>query len=66
MTAQIPGATITARRGTRRSPAQLSALMRTTMDKDLALKVMDDDDLRQKAIATAKVFWWDGRFIHDS
>ncbi|WP_290725308.1 hypothetical protein [Gordonia sp. UBA6683] len=40
--------------------------MRTTMDKDLALKVMDDDDLRQEAIATAKVFWWDGRSIHET
>ncbi|MDL9947321.1 hypothetical protein QSJ19_17400 [Gordonia sp. ABSL11-1] len=41
-------------------------MMRTTMDKDLALKVMDDDDLRREAIATAKVFWWDGRSIHET
>ena len=40
--------------------------MRTTMPREVALQVLQDADLRQVAVETAKVFWWDGKTIRET
>ncbi len=56
----VPGTSVSARRGVRRSPKQITAHLRRALPRRDALDALRDPQIRAKAVAECSVILWDG------